>query len=250
MEHKAGWDMPTRILHWAMAALMIALFLSAAGMEILEETFGKVAEIKLKYVHLYLGIALSVAVAARVLWGFSGNGSVNWRGIPAGIAKYPGWVAAEVDFVLRGADSDKRKKGGHNPLAIPVYFLALIMILLQAATGLGMWGDLDSKAKKHGVVQALTRPDTAALSKPIDLLVPSAFAHEDEDDDKKAEGADGGEAGAGKKEEKIGEEIHEAGLFWVPLFLVLHLGGMFIHYLRGERGFLREMTTGGPAERE
>ncbi len=245
MEHKAGWDMPTRILHWIIASFLIALFVSAAGMEILEETFGKVAEIKLKYVHLYLGIALSVAVAARVLWGFFGNGSVNWRGIPAGIAQYPGWVAAEIDFVLRGADSDKRKKGGHNPLAIPVYFLALIMILLQAATGLGMWGDLDNNAKKHGVVQALTRPDTAALSKPIDLLIPSAFAHEDHDE--KGEGSGAGEAGGGKKEEKIGEEIHEAGLFWVPLFLVLHLGGMFIHYLRGERGFLKGMTTGGAA---
>lgn len=241
MEHKAKWDTPTRILHWTMASLLIALFLSAAGMEILEETFGKVAEIKLKYVHLYLGLALSGAVAARVLWGFFGNDSVNWRGIPSGIAQYPGWVAAEIDFILRGADSDKRKKGGHNPLAIPVYFLALMMILLQIATGLGMWGDLDSKAKKHGVAQAATRPDTATLSKPMDMLVPSAFAHGDHDE--KAEGSGSGE-GAGKKEEKIGEEIHEAGLFWIPLFLASHLCGMLIHRLRGERGFLRGMTAG------
>lgn len=259
MEHKANWDMPTRILHWTMASLLIALFLSAVGMEIMEDMFGKVAEIKLQYVHLYLGLALTASVTARLLWGFFGNGSVNWRGIPSGIAKYPGWVTAELEFVLRGVDSEKRKKDGHNPLAIPVYFLALTMILLQVATGLGMWDDLDNKAKKHGVVQTLTRPSTAEFSKPMDMLVPSAFAHKDhdDDDDEKPEGPVAGKSvgegekivvekavGAGKKEEGIGEEIHEAGLFWVPLFLLLHLGGMFIHYLRGERGFLRGMTTG------
>lgn len=244
MGHKARWDMPTRVLHWTTASLMIALFLSAVGMEILEETFGKVTEIKLKYVHLYLGLALSASILARLLWGFFGNGSVNWRGIPSGAAKYPGWAMAELDFILRGVDSDKRKKEGHNPLAIPVYFLALTMILLQIATGLGMWDGLDGKAKKYGVAQAMTKPSTGALPKPMDLLIPSAFA-DDNDDDGKVEGAGGGEAGGeSEKEEGIGEEIHEIGLFWVPLFLVLHLGGMFIHNLRGERGFLKGMTTG------
>jgi cytochrome b len=244
MEHKTGWDTPTRIMHWMTASLVIALFLSAVGLEILEETFGKVAQIKLKYVHLYLGLALTASVSARILWGFFGNSSVNWRGISSGVAKYPGLVAAELDFVLRGVDSDKRKKEGHNPLAIPVYFLALAMILLQISTGLGMWDGLDQKAKKHGVAQALTKPSMAALSKPMDLLVPSAFA-DDNDDDEKGNASRGGEAGGeSKKEEGIGEEIHEIGLLWVPFFLLLHLGGMFIHYLRGERGFLRGMTTG------
>lgn len=245
MEHKTKWDIPTMILHWTTASLVIALFLSAVGMEILEDTLGKVAEIKLQYIHLYLGLALTASVSMRILWGFFGNGSVNWRGIPSGIAKYPVWIAAEIDFVLRGVDSDKRKKEGHNPLAIPVYFFALMMILLQIATGLGMWDGLDKKAKKYGVVQASAMPSTASLSKPMDMLVPSAFAHDDNDDDDKTEGAVGGEAGGeNEKEEGIGEEIHELGLFWVPLFLVLHLGGMFIHYLRGDRGFLRGMTTG------
>ena len=245
MEHTTKWDMPTRILHWTTASLVITLFLTAIGMEILEETLGKVAQIKLQYVHLYIGLALTASVTTRLLWGFLGNGSVNWRGIPSGIGKYPGWVTAELDFVLRGVDSDKRKRGGHNPLGIPVYFFALTMILLQIATGLGLWDHLDSKAKKHGVAQTLTRPDTAAFSKPMDILVPSAFAHEDHDDDEKSEGAGAEEAiGEGGREEGIGEEIHEIGLFWVPFFLLMHLGGMFIHNLRGERGFLRGMTRG------
>ena len=236
MELKTKWDMPTRILHWTTASLLIALFLSAAGMDLFEDLFGKVAQIKLKYVHLYLGLALTASVSARILWGFFGNGSVNWRGIPSGAAKYPGWVAAELDFVLRGVDSDKRKKEGHNALAIPVYCLALAMTLFQIATGLGLWGDLDGKAKKHGVVQTLTRPDAAAFSKPMGTLIPSALASDGREE--KEEGADG------KKEEKIGEEIHELGLFWVLLFLALHLGGIFIHNRRGTRGLLRGMTTG------
>lgn len=240
MELKTKWDMPTRILHWTTASLALALFLSAAGMDVFKDMFGKVAEIKLKYVHLYLGLALTASVSARILWGFFGNASVNWRGISSGVAKYPGWALAEIAFVLHGVDSDKRKRGGHNALAIPVDALALVLILLQIATGLGMWDDLDKKAKKHGVVQAVARPDIAALSKPMDMLVPSAFAHEDHDE--KKEGA--GSAGDGKKEEKIGDEIHEFGQFWVPLYLVMHLGGIFIHYRRGERGFLRGMTTG------
>ena len=243
MEHKTKWDMPTRILQWTTASLVLALFLSSAGMEIIEKTLGKVAEIKLQYVHLYLGLALTASVSARILWGFFGNGSVNWRGIPSGIAKYPGWAAAEIDFVLRGVDSGKRKKEGHNALAIPVYFFALTMILLQVATGLGMWDDLDKNAKKHGVIQASTMPSTAALFRPVDMLIPTASAHADHDE--KMEEPKGAQAvGEKKKEESFGEEIHELGLFWVPLYLALHLGGMFIHYRRGSRDLIKGMTTG------
>jgi cytochrome b len=266
MEQKAKWDMPTRVLHGIIALLIIALFASAAGMDLFEAVFGKVAEIKLKYIHLYLGLALTASVSARILWGFFGNDSVNWRGIPSGIAKYPGWAAAEIDYVLRGIDSDKRKKDGHNALAIPVYCITLAMILLQFATGLGMWDDLDKKAKKHGVVQVMTRPSVAALSNPMDTLVPNASAHADHDEkserhDAKMEEAKGAETagsqptgekanaveavGEKKKEETLGEEIHDLGLFWVPIFLVMHLGGIYIHYRRGERDLLKGMKIAG-----
>jgi len=246
MEQKIRWDMPTRVLHWAMAVLMIALFVSAAGMDLFEEIFGKVAGIKLQYIHLYLGFAFAASVGARILWGFFGNDAVNWRGIPSGIAKYQGWAAAEIDFVFRRIDSGKRKKEGHNALAIPVYFFVLTMILLQFATGLVMWDDLDKKAKKHGVVQAAPMPSTAALPNPMDMLIPNASAHADHDE--KSQEAKGGvemggkAVGETKKEETLGEEIHDLGLYWVPLFLVLHLGGIYIHYRRGERDILREMA--------
>lgn len=237
MAQTTKWDAPTRVLHAVIALLMIALFATAAGMDLFEAMFGKVAEIKLKYVHLYLGIALAASVGARVLWGFFGNDSVNWRGIPSGAAKYPGWAAAEIDFVLRGIDSDKRKKEGHNALAIPVYLAALILTLLQFATGLGMWGDLDKKARKHGVIQAGAAPSSSAFSNPVDMLIPNASAHSDHSPEQDA--AQAGEPGGQKKEEEsLGEEIHEAGLFWVPIFLVMHLGGIYIHYRRGERGIL------------
>lgn len=266
MEQKAKWDMPTRVLHGVMAVLMIALFTSAAGVHLFEDIIGKVAGIKIKYLHLYLGLALTAVVSARVVWGFFGNVSVNWRGIPSGIAKYPGWAAAEIDFVLRGVDSDKRKKDGHNALAIPVYFFALTMLLLQVATGLGMWDDLDKKAKKHGVAQAMTRPSPTALPNPMDMLIPSASAHADHDEKSEGPGAKmeeakgeetagsqptGGKAnaveavGEKEKEETLGEEIHELGLFWVPIFLFMHLGGIFIHYLRGERDLLNGMKIAG-----
>jgi cytochrome b len=264
MEQKAKWDMPTRILHLIITLLALALFTSAAGVHLFEDIIGKVAVIKIKYIHMYLGFALTASVSARILWGFFGNDSVNWRGIPSGIAKYPGWASAEIDYVLRGIDSGKRKKGGHNALAIPIYILALAMILLQFATGLAMWDGLDKKAKKHGVAQAAPRLSTAALSSPMDMLIPNASAHADHDekmeDPKSGETAGsvaagseatggkakGGEAvGEKKEEETLGEEIHDLGLYWVPLFLVLHLGGIFIHYRRGERDILAGMKIAG-----
>jgi cytochrome b len=244
VEQKAKWDMPTRVLHLIIALLIIALFTSAAGVHLFGDIIGKVAEIKIKYIHLYLGLALTASVGARILWGFFGNDSVNWRGIPSGIAKYPGWASAEIGYVFRGIDSGKRKKGGHNALAIPVYFLALIMILLQFATGLGMRDGLDKKAKKHGVVQAAPMASTAAFSNPMDMLVPTASAHE-------GHAAKGGAAmgdepvGEKKEEESLGEEVHEFGLFWVPIFLAMHLGGIFIHYRRGERDLLEGMKIAG-----
>jgi cytochrome b len=250
MSTQVKWDMPTRLLHWIIAACMVIVLFSAIAFEGLEDLAGKRFLIKLKYYHLYAGIVLAVAVCVRLLWGFFGNGSVKWCGIPLGIAKYRKWAAAEIQFVLQGKDSEDRKKTGHNPLAIPVYIFALVMIVMQTLTGLAMQTHLDREARKYGV--AVMSPSDVGQQAP-DFVVPNVYA----DKHKEGKRHDGdrhevdkrhyrdGREGEGEKEgEDILEELHGSGLFWVPLFLVLHLGGMFLHYLRGEKGLLSGMLSG------
>ena len=257
MSHQAKWDVPTRLLHWTIAACMLALLFSGLSFEGLEDSSDKGYLVKLKYAHLYVGIVLAAAVVCRLLWGFVGNDSVNWRGVRSGIARYPEWTNAEIRFLLRGQDSESRKKTGHNPLAIPVYLFVLVMTVIQTLTGLAMREGLDSETRESGV--AVISPTDIGQGT-TDLIAPNVYADEHQEgneqdrgrrhkgklrdldrreegkDDDRGEREEGGEAGW--------EEVHEGGLFWVPLFLVLHLGGIFVHYLRGEKGLLWGMLLG------
>ncbi|MBI4828411.1 MAG: cytochrome b/b6 domain-containing protein [Nitrospinae bacterium] len=209
-----GWDAVSRILHWLIAGAVAALVLTALAGEALEETkAGKLA----MDTHYWAGISAIAAVAARLLWGLAARGRARLTIPPGFFQTYPARVAAELRFLLNGEDSPMRDGRGHNPLALPVYLLALALFAGQAVTGLLMEDEHDKPAS---ALVSLAQQD----------------GEEDEHEGGHHEGAEHGES--------VFEELHEAGLFWVPLFILIHLAGVTLHWLRGERWVLRAMMTG------
>jgi len=214
MPEERKWDTLVIITHWTTAFCMIFLFVSGAGAGIVEELMGKKTAEAARFLHYYLGWALICAVAIRVMWGFVGDESARWSGIVRGFAEYPKQVSAEICFLVSGKDSDERKKWGHNPLAIPVYLLALFMFMAQAYTGLELWDHVLKESASLGYVSL----DSAS-----------------------AASRDSGGLTSTERSAALPEKIHKLGLFWVPAFLIIHIGGMFMRRSRGERDVFAPM---------
>lgn len=118
---KAGrvfvWDVPVRLFHWTLLALMIALFITA---EILDDAIE---------LHAILGRAALVLVLFRLLWGITGSSYARFsqfmRG-PVTVMEYVrSMLARKSEFIA-----------GHNPLGGWMVIVLLAAILVQASLGL------------------------------------------------------------------------------------------------------------------
>lgn len=105
------WDLPTRLFHWSLAALVTA----------------SIVAIKLDSLdwHMRFGYAILALLLFRLLWGFAGSRyalfSTFVRG-PRAVADY-----------LRGR---WQAAGGHNPLGALSVMALIALLTLQAAGGL------------------------------------------------------------------------------------------------------------------
>ena len=106
------WDIPTRLFHWA---LVIAVLLSWVSQE---EDYLQVHEVS--------GYVVLTLVCFRIVWGFVG--SVHSRF--ADFVRAPGAVWA----YLRGRGD--RQQPGHNPAGGWSVLVMLLLLLVQALTGL------------------------------------------------------------------------------------------------------------------
>jgi cytochrome b len=108
------WDLPLRLFHWTLAALV---------------TFSLVS-IQLggfwKDWHMRSGYAILALLTFRTLWGFAGSRTARF----ASFVRRPRAVAAYVRGGLRSPPD------GHNPLAGWSVLAMLGVLLLQAASGL------------------------------------------------------------------------------------------------------------------
>jgi cytochrome b len=109
------WDLPTRVFHWALAALYVALV--ATGW-----TGGEVMPW-----HARAGYGVATLLLFRVAWGFIGG---HW-------SRFGTFVFGpdSVRAYLRG-QGEPLHSIGHNPLGALSVFALLLFLLLQVATGL------------------------------------------------------------------------------------------------------------------
>lgn len=116
-----AWDLPTRIFHWLLAALIAGAWLSFQYAEAMGDYSLKM--------HRYNGYALLILIVWRVIWGFIGPETVRFsrwvRGPAAAISFSRGFLAGREPKYL-----------SHNPVAGYVMLAILMLIGTQAVLGL------------------------------------------------------------------------------------------------------------------
>lgn len=118
------WDRPIRLVHWALVALLPALWWTAEQGEF---TW-----------HIALGVVTLAVLVFRLLWGFVGSSTARFDGFVRGprvVASYlrrHGWGQGEPGI-------------GHNPLGGWSVLAMLLLLLCQVALGL-VAGDPDDDA--------------------------------------------------------------------------------------------------------
>lgn len=110
------WDLPTRLFHWTLVALMIAQWLTAEASSTMDW-------------HVRDGYAVLALVLFRLIWGFVGSETARFSDFVRG----PGAALEYVRALLRGETPHYL---GHNPLGAWSIVAMLVLLLIQAGTGL------------------------------------------------------------------------------------------------------------------
>nr|WP_314447107.1 cytochrome b/b6 domain-containing protein [uncultured Sphingomonas sp.] len=106
------WDLPVRLVHWALVLLIALSWWSAENGEI--------------EWHIRSGLAVLFLLLFRILWGFFGSSTARFRSFVAG----PGKVAAYL------RDPAGWRGVGHSPLGSLSVVALLALIALQVGLGL------------------------------------------------------------------------------------------------------------------
>lgn len=149
----AVWDLPTRLFHWVLVALVALLWFSGdvGGLGInLELPWGGTLFLGNMDVHMLLGQTVLALVIFRVLWGFVGSSTARFTGFVRG----PGPL---LDYVRAVARGETPLFTGHNPAGAVMIVALLALLAAQAATGLFANDDIFSE----GPLAALVSKETS-----------------------------------------------------------------------------------------
>lgn len=133
-----AWDRTTRMFHWVNFVCVLGLMI--LGLLILNEKhFGVSADgkILLKTLHVYVGYAFALNLGWRLVWAFIGNPQARWRAILPFGSKFLPELRAHVSGIFGGPI---RHYLGHNPLGRMMVSLLLVLMFIQAMTGLVLAG--------------------------------------------------------------------------------------------------------------
>lgn len=111
------WDLPTRIFHWTLAALVVFSFAT-----------GKIGGSWMEW-HLRSGYAIAALVLFRLAWGFVGGQHARF----ARFLRGPRVALTYAREIFRGRPPFTE---GHNPMGGWMVVFMLAALLVQAATGL------------------------------------------------------------------------------------------------------------------
>lgn len=131
VEKRLVWDLPTRVFHWLLVLDITALLITAQpGTPTMEWHF--------RFGYVALGL-----VTFRIVWGFVGPRHARFSTFLVG----PGKLFA----YLRGFfKRDSTPAPGHNPAGAIMVIVLLLMIGLQAVSGLFTYDDIAFGGPYHG----------------------------------------------------------------------------------------------------
>ena len=132
------WDQPTRWFHWINVLAVLGLI--GLGLVILNADALGIAtqgKILIKEAHVWVGYVFVCNLVFRLLWGFFGNRYTRWGGIlPGGF----GYLSSVRDYVAGFFGGQPKHYLGHNPLGRISIAIMLVLLLVQAVTGLVLAG--------------------------------------------------------------------------------------------------------------
>jgi cytochrome b len=111
------WDLPTRLFHWALTMLVIVSVVTA-----------KIGGNVMDY-HLLSGYTILALLVFRILWGVAGDRYALF----SSFVRSPGAIFSYARGMFGGAATNH---AGHNPLGALSVLALLLVLLLQATTGL------------------------------------------------------------------------------------------------------------------
>jgi cytochrome b len=132
------WDRTTRLFHWINAITVLGLI--AVGLVILNGKLLGISgegKVLLKTLHVSLGYVFALNLAWRFIWGFIGNRYARWSAIlPLG----RGYFASIGEYLRSMRSPQPIVYAGHNPIARLMVGLLLLLLSVQAVTGLVLAG--------------------------------------------------------------------------------------------------------------
>ena len=134
------WDLPTRLFHWLLVALIAFSWWSAESGEI--------------DWHIWSGIAVLTLLVFRLLWGFFGSSTARF----ASFLRGPGAVWGYL------RDPDGWRSPGHTPLGGLSVLALLGLTAIQVALGLG---SVDEDGLNDGPLAGLVSIDTADAAREL-----------------------------------------------------------------------------------
>ncbi|MEW9798292.1 cytochrome b/b6 domain-containing protein [Alteromonas sp. CYL-A6] len=117
------WDIPTRLFHWLLVACIVAQYVTA---EWLDDAM---------QLHFQIGYFTLGLIIFRVLWGIVGTHYARF----SSFVRSP---AAVIGYAKTLTDKNSPAYAGHNPLGGYAVLLLLLMVALQAVSGLFMTDDV------------------------------------------------------------------------------------------------------------
>jgi cytochrome b len=132
------WDASVRWFHWINLLCMLGLI--AVGVGILNDKALGVTDdgkILLKTVHVWIGYVFALNLLWRLVWAFVGGPHARWRTILPGGRDYVNDLHRYVADFLAGRP---RQYLGHNPLGRIAVTLLLLLLVVEAVTGLVLAG--------------------------------------------------------------------------------------------------------------
>ena len=133
-----AWDRSIRCFHWINFLCLLGLV--AVGVVILNAKALGVpndGKVLLKTTHVWIGYLFTLNLLWRLIWAFIGGLNARWRSIlPGG----RGYVKELSNYITGLRAGQPQQYVGHNPIGrIAITFL-LLLLLIQAITGLVLAG--------------------------------------------------------------------------------------------------------------
>jgi cytochrome b len=133
-----AWDAGVRWFHWI--NLLCLLGLIAVGVVILNgKALGVTTEgkILLKTVHVWIGYVFAANLLWRLIWAFIGGPHARWRAMMPGGR---GYMSEVRGYIADSKVGRPRQYIGHNPVGRLAVAILLLLLLMQAVTGLVLAG--------------------------------------------------------------------------------------------------------------